>query len=152
MISLYPRETETHVLPFDKGEVFHRIEGILDQPFEYEGLLKVVQGRVGQDSFQINIRTRRHEFFMPLIQGTMESTSKGSIVFVTYSLFAVTRALLTFWTLLLPLLAFPWYFESGNPWTFAILTGAAVVIHLVARANFRLHQKTASKILNQLLT
>jgi hypothetical protein len=151
VIRLYPLKTETLVLPFDQSEVAQRIERVLNQPFVLEGFHKVVQGSVDNDAFKLSIRTRRHEFFMPLVQGTMEPTSKGSLVFVTYSLFPGTKALLTFGTLFLPLLALPWYLESKNPWVFAALSGLAVLIHVIARANFALHQKTARKIINNLL-
>jgi hypothetical protein len=151
VIPLYPRETETLVLPFDRLEMMQRIEGVLNQPFVLDGLPKIVQGNVNQDSFNLSIRTRRHEFFMPRVQGTMEATSKGTLVFVTYTLFPGTRALLTFWTLFLPLLAIPWYLESGSLWVFVGLTAVTVLMHVIARANFALHQKTARKIVNQLL-
>ncbi len=151
MISLYPRETETLVLPFSPPEVAQRIEAVLDQPFVDDGSHKVVEGSVNHEKFNLNIRTRRHEFFMSLIRGTMEPTSKGTLVFITYTLFPGTRALLTFWTLFLPILTIPWYLESRNAWVFAGLLGVTVLMHVVAWANFRLHQKTARKIVNQLL-
>ena len=88
---------------------------------------------------------------MPVIIGEVESTSKGSIVFLRYRLFPATRLLLGFWSFILPL-AFgfiAYHYSNIN----LLLGGLAflALVHAVAWANFRLHVKTSQGILRPIL-
>lgn len=58
-------------------------------------------GLVGKEKFRISRVIRRGETFLPLIEGKVEETPRGSIIFLTYRLFPVALFFLIFWSVVL---------------------------------------------------
>jgi hypothetical protein len=129
--------------------VMARIEREVTSPGK--GFAKTLTGWTRDNRFQLTIRLRRQQMFMPVIDGSVEATSKGSLIFLAYSLFPATRLLLTFWTLILPLVGIFTSHQYKNYWILAGCLGFATVIHLIAWANFRLHIKRTREMLHELL-
>ena len=151
MTSIYPHESETLVVALTREEIFLRLaKGIGNREVE-RGIPKTLQGWVNDDRFEMTVRLRRQQLFFPLIRGRVETSSKGSLIFITYSLFPGTRLLLSFWSIVLPLIAVGITAEYRNYWIPAIFGLFVVVIHIVARANFRLHLTTTRALLHNLL-
>lgn len=151
MISIYPHESETLVVALTREEILLRLaKGINGRELQ-RGAPKTLQGWVSDDRFEMTIRLRRQQLFFPLIRGRVETTSKGSLIFITYSLFPGTRLLISFWSIILPLIAVGITTQYKN-YLIPIIFGLfIIVIHIVARANFRLHLATTRNILHDLL-
>lgn len=151
MISLYPNETETLVVALMGEEIMLRLsEGINTTRFE-RGLPASLNGWVENGRFEVTVRLRRQQLFFPLVQGRIEKTTKGSLIFLSYKLFPGTRLLISFWSVILPLVAFFLTTQYHNYLIGIIFILFGIVIHIVARANFKLHLETTRSILHNLL-
>jgi hypothetical protein len=151
VIYLFPLQRETIVVPHHKVEIVQRVVDEIEAPLR-KGVQRNLTGWVENSDFQLTVRLRRQHLFMPLINGRIESTSKGSIVFLRYTLFPATRFLLLFWTIILPAVGF---FASRNYGSYTPLAGTMAVLiifHAVAWANFKLHLKNTRQLMTELLS
>lgn len=150
MITLFPNDSETIVKTDRLEDVLHKIAAEIESPFK--GLRSEnLTGWVRDNDFQLTIQLRRHHLFMPVVDGSVEKTSKGVIVFLRYTLFPATRVLLTFWTFILPVAGAFISFRYENYWILAGALALIAVVHGVAWANFKLHVKTTQKVLHRIL-
>jgi hypothetical protein len=150
VITLFPADSETYVVPETRDEVLLKISRELERT--PRGLVgQNLAGWIVGDDFQLTIQLRRQHMFMPVVTGTVESSSKGSIIFMNFRLFPATRLLLTFWAIVLPLAGLIVSYHYRN---FFILGGAIILlifIYLIAWLNFRLHMKTTRALLHRVL-
>lgn len=149
-MNIFPKESETLVLANSRDETILRVALEL-QDDVVPGVTRRVTGWLENDRFQLTIRLRRHHMFMPVVSGVIERTSKGSIVFLTYSLFASTRLLLMFWTVLLPLVGIIITIQQDNIWVFVGTIMAALSFLAIAWSNFKLHVKNTRELVHQML-
>jgi hypothetical protein len=149
---LYPSETESLVISHEWEEVSSRISRALDTPFTVNDMTLHLAGWIKDFQFELTVKMRRIQFFNPRVRGTIEATSKGSLLFITYSYFPGTKVLLTFWSVVLPLLSILFFIESGNALYPAGCFLLVIFIHVMARANFAMHMKLTRKILHELLS
>ncbi len=149
---LYPQETETHVIPHDFELVSSRLEAVIGRQVTISEVPRLIDGWLKDDKFQLTLRTRRQQLFVPLVNGRIESSSKGSLVFIDYALFPATKMLLTFWSVVLPLLAIVFYAGYGKAGTSSALLLFTVAIHIIAVLNFRFHVRIAKQMLRDLLS
>ena len=105
-------------------------------------------GRVGEDHFQLALRARRLNGFVPIATGKIEKTSSGCLIFLTYTLMPSTRFYLLFCSLIIMLCGALAAFVYKDVFLCLVATGAVVLIHVIAWANFKLHRKPLH---NQLL-
>lgn len=152
---LLPRKRETIVLPFPAREVYERIwksvkpvqDGILtldepDQQFLFNGWVK-------QDKFSISLKVARPQNFLPVITGIIEETSTGSIIFVKYRMFPVSKAFLLFWSVITLLIAL--FFGYMDRYIFATVSLVlGVSNYAVAVANFSIQVRRSSRVLRSL--
>jgi hypothetical protein len=139
VITLLPSSRETLVLPRSAKDIGERLAASTSskpflQPDEAELLFS---GWVKSDRFRIALRLRRHNHFIPLVIGTIDSTSSGCLVLLSYQLFPLTQILLYGWTCFLLLGGVIGIIFSNYP----SALGAAVIlglIHFIARSNFNL--------------
>jgi hypothetical protein len=151
VISIFPNDSETFVIPESREKVLERIASELEKPFT--GLKgENLTGSIRGSDFLLTIQLRRQHLFMPVINGTVEETSKGSIVFIEYSLFPGTRLLLAFWTLVLIVAGGFIAYQRHDLWLFAGSIAILIFFYVIAWANFRLHVKTTQKILYRILS
>ncbi len=148
---LLPRSRETIVLPFLAREVYERIwksvkpvkNGLLlieepEQPFLFNGWVK-------KDKFSISLKVARPQNFLPVMNGTIEETSTGSIIFVKYRMFPTSATFLVFWSVVTLLMAV--FFGYIGRYTFLVLSVALGVInYVVAVANFKIQVRRSSRI------
>jgi hypothetical protein len=151
VIQLYPIENETLVFSESREEIFLRLVKAVNNPIPDQGIPKTLKGWVEEDRFELTISLRRQHLFMPLIRGRIEQTSKGSLVFLSYMLFPATRLLITFWSLITPLVSFFIAYKYGNYWLVSLFILFIVLVHWVARVNFRLHFNSTRNILHTIL-
>lgn len=156
MISLLPSYSETIVTPLQRTKVVTCFEGATAQSIEWDQSFilpqdKLFYGYVHDHHFQLALRALRLFSFNPLVQGKLESTPAGCIIFLKYQLFVLTRIILLFWSgflvvggLLLSVLKNNYWYSVG-----AILILTA--IHLIVHANFRLHLKPTQRAIFDLI-
>lgn len=156
MISLLPSYSETIVTSLLPVDISERIERATANTVYWNEELKLTHnkpfyGFVHQHHFQIALRNMRLFSFSPLVFGAIETTTNGSILFLRFRLFVLTRVMLVFWTILIVSGSFfvAWYQHSG--WYIAgafLLTG---FIHWVAWSNFKMQLKPTRQAILQML-
>lgn len=144
VISLFPSLFETIVLPLKANDVEERIESGIQR--------QVFYGRLDGSRFQLTAKVVRPTVFQPVLCGTIESTSRGSIIWLHYRLLRSTRLYLSFCSaLLLPAVGvIAW--NKQHPWYAA--TGLAVVLMVwwIAKTNLKLQSALARQVLLDQLT
>ena len=142
------------VLPKPADEVYHILtkatsHNLFEQPNEQQLLFN---GWVRETRFRISLRQRRATHYIPLVIGQIETTSTGSLLFLDYILFPMTRLLLTLWTIFLILGSLIVWFQTKN--IFILPSGLAIIvlIHAIVRSNFSLQLKPTQEAMHNLLT
>ena len=142
-------------MPFPAREVYERIwksvkpvkEGLLileepEHPFLFNGWVK-------KDKFSISLKVARPQNFLPVMNGNIEETSAGSIIFVKYRLFPTSTAFLLFWSVITLLMAV--FFGYIGRYVFAgISIALGISNYAVAVANFKIQVRRSSRVLRSL--
>ena len=153
MITLLPSYQETLVLPRSAKDIEERLSASTSskpflQPDEAELLFS---GWIKPDRFRIALRLRRPNHFIPLVIGTIDSTSSGCLISLSYQLFPHTRFLLYGWTGFLLLGGTIGLLIFRN---YPSALGAAVVlvlIHAITRSNFKLQLRLTRETLHRVV-
>ena len=127
---ILPLRRETIVLDMDSEDALARVQyatgkrqGKLDRPVTFVG-------KVTDTGFNISRYLSRPENFMPQIQGTIESTNQGSILFLKYTLQFSSRMFVIFWTITTLMFAlFLWYIHTR--WHLGAISLAVLVLNIV---------------------
>ncbi|TDQ17439.1 hypothetical protein DFQ04_2092 [Algoriphagus boseongensis] len=115
-MNLLPYHTETLVSVLSKKEVLGHLMRVtrevnfMDTRTQGGPEIKF-NGMIGQEGFRISRSIRRGETFLPLMRGKVESTPRGSIIFLTYQLFPGAIFFLSFWSIVL--LGFTAFYFAG---------------------------------------
>ncbi|MEJ2003950.1 MAG: hypothetical protein P8X57_03080 [Cyclobacteriaceae bacterium] len=98
-MTIIPYKTETLVSTLPPNEVLLRLH-LATMPAEKreKGSDMVFQGIIADDHFRISQNLRHPNNFVPMIEGTLDETSHGSIIFIKYKLFFSSVMFLVFWT------------------------------------------------------
>jgi GT2 family glycosyltransferase len=109
-------------------------------------------GTIADYKFRISKKISHADNFLPLIVGKIESSSKGSILFITYRMFPSTLVFMGFFCLMLLLAALFFLLVEKN-WTtsvflFFILTG----IYLISVLDFNQKVKISRTLLEKILS
>lgn len=105
-MNLLPFHSETLVSALSKEEVLgHLIRvtrevNFLDARTQQDSKIRF-NGMIGQEGFRISRAIKKGDSFLPLITGEVESTPRGSIIFIRYRLFPTTVFFLGFWSIIL---------------------------------------------------
>ena len=151
MINLTPQKTKTLVVPLTAHEVLIRLDKATNPPDESPNKFTPLMGRVGEDRFQLALRARRPNGFVPIATGKIEKTSNGCLIFVNYTLMPSTRFYLLFCSLVIMLLGALTAFYSKNILLSLVALASVALIHLIAWANFKLHRKPLHNTLLEVL-
>ena len=109
-----PFGRETLVSALSKEEVLDRLAAVT-RGTRTEGLPEIrplFNGLVEADGFRLSRVIEKGDNFLPLLLGKVEDTPRGSILFLRYQLFSITRFFLWFWTGIL--LGFSLFFFLGS--------------------------------------
>ena len=109
-----PFGRETLVSALSKEELLERLAAVT-RGTRAEGLPEprpLFYGQVEEHGFRISRVIERGDNFLPLLLGKVEDTPRGSILFLRYQLFSITRFFLWFWTGIL--LGFSLFFFLGS--------------------------------------
>ncbi len=116
IVNLLPFHNETLVSALTKEEVLGHLRRVtrevnfLDARTLQDSNIRF-NGIIGREEFRVSRAIKRGDSFLPLMKGEVESTPRGSIIFVKYSLFPTTILFLSFWSAVL--LAFAAYYLVG---------------------------------------
>lgn len=115
-MNFLPFHSETLVSALSKKEVLgHLIRvtrevNFLDARTQQDSKIQF-NGMIGQEGFRISRAIKRGDSFLPQICGEVESTPRGSIIFLKYKMFPATVFFLAFWSIVL--LAFSVFYFSA---------------------------------------
>jgi len=152
----FPSHSEVLVSTFNKMEVIHRLGKVTKNVnfLDYEARNTKghrFNGNLEEDSFSISLVIDKGDSFLPLIKGKFETTPKGCILFLKYSLFPSSVFFLAFWTFVTILLTlfFGLIIENSN---YALITFfLGLGNYLFAWAYFKRKIKVSQAIFHELL-
>jgi hypothetical protein len=156
VINLLPSSSETIVTSLEMDEINTRLAKstantvVWDQEFKMASD-KVFYGFVHNGNFQLALRNMRLLAFTPMMYGKIEGAASGSIVFLNFKLFVLTRALLIFWSFFLIITGTVMSFIKTHHWPILAALGIMLLFHLIAWANFRQQLKPMRAALFKLL-
>lgn len=95
----------TYILPFDKNRLLIHLK-YLTKPYgekpnrkkDYERYR--FTGKIEKNTFRLSRTVLEPNNFLSIAEGTIEATSKGSLLQIKYKTFKFTRTLIWFWTFL----------------------------------------------------
>lgn len=146
-MNLLPFHSETIVLPYDAREVADKLwkitypisegEEIPDRQrktFKFNGWVK-------NEKFRISRQIKAPENFLPIICGTIEATSSGSILLVRYKMFFSSKVFLIFWSITTLLITL-FFLISYKIYIYAFLSfSIGIVNYAIAIVNFNIQVK-----------
>ena len=156
MPNLLPYHSETLVSALTKEEVLGHLIRVtrnvdfVDARTQLDPKIRF-NGTVSQDGFRISRVIRRGDSFLPLVTGEVESTARGSIIFVRYRLFPTTVFFLAFWTFVLMAFAAYYFFGEQNINYGSVCGGLGVVNYLMALYFFQRQVKASREIFHELI-
>ncbi|MFZ1805794.1 MAG: hypothetical protein WAU36_01150 [Cyclobacteriaceae bacterium] len=154
-MTLLPSHYETFVLNQPSLEAIQKIQKVTTNKVllqNQEGTQFRFSGWMRENGFRISLKISRPNNYIPLVVGRIETTSSGCIIFVTYTLFPVTKMFLLFWSLFIMLAGF---FTSYQYQSFLYLTLSFIilgVVHWVTWSNFKIQLKLTRQTLLEVLT
>ncbi len=156
-MALLPNRTEMLILPDEAevvcGKLLLATRLIVNNELTEAKDNHLFNGWIGKDfQFKISRRTRHPEHYLPLISGSIEPTSVGSIVFVKYSLFYSTALLFWIWMslTLTGSLVFSFGFQEYLYGGVCALSG--LLYYILLMVNFGMQVKKDRETLNKLFS
>ncbi len=155
-MNLLPVHSETLVSILSKEEVLaHLVRTTREVNFldarTQQGKGIRFNGMVSKKTFRISQVIKRGDSFLPLITGQVESTPRGSIIFVNYRLFPGTVFFLVFWSVVLLAFAGYYFFGEDNISYSCICLGLAILNYALSMYFFRRQVKTSREVFHELI-
>ena len=127
---ILPLRKETLVLELSVSEAADRLRYVTGKRSSKPDRPVIFVGRVDDERFNITRYLSRPENYMPQVEGKFESTSKGSILFLRYTLQFSSRMFVVFWTVTTLMFAmFLWFVQTR--WQLAVISLAVLVFNVV---------------------
>ncbi len=105
----------------------------------------IFNGWVKDQKFRISLLIKQPQSFLPLVNGTIASTSKGCLVECKYSLFFSTQLFLAFWSIITAGLTILYTFVDYQPTHAIFAFTLGVGNYVIALSNFDLHFKRTQR-------
>lgn len=154
---LLPLKRETIVLPFSAEEVekklwFHifPIKPGETMPDKRDELF-LLNGWIKDRKFKVSRKLRSPENFLPMMQGSIEETSRGSLLFIQYNLFFSSIFFLIFWSVITLFMTFFFIYFYGILLYGVISLLLGVGNYVVAVANFNIQARKSRAVLEEIL-
>lgn len=151
-MTLLPEESETLIVAHDWNEVLHRLNAVTSPQILKPGARPtILSGWIKDDRFQLIVRQRRLNSFMPVAEGTIDPTANGCLIFLRYRLMPFTRVYLMLWTVIALASGISLTIHYNN--VFVGLASIAIIalMHGVAWANFKMHMRPLHDIIFKVL-
>ncbi|MCC5939627.1 MAG: hypothetical protein JJU34_20270 [Lunatimonas sp.] len=123
----------------------------LEPSFSEKEVQTVFNGSISDKGFHLSKVITRADSFLPLVHGTIESSLKGSILFIEYSLFPGSRFFLAFWSIISLLLAVFFSALYGDHAVGALCLTAGMGNWLFSWSNFNRKVRDTKQTLHRLL-
>lgn len=155
---VWPTDRETLVLPVSAREVTERLRTATQPPPKRDVLFTPYQadylfnGRVSEQTFQLSRKITRPNNFLPLVDGAIEATSQGCLVFVRYRLFTATIIFLTFWSVMTTGFAVYLAMHEQLYHYAALSLGVGIINYAVAVLNFRKQVVISRRVIREVLS
>tara|TARA_R110002020_G_scaffold416282_1_gene625589 strand:- start:271 stop:756 length:486 start_codon:yes stop_codon:yes gene_type:complete len=155
-LNLLPYDSETLVSSLSKEEVLGHLTRVtrevnfLDQRTQAKSEI-IFNGLVGRNGFRISKVIDRGDTFLPLILGKVESTARGSIIFIKYGLFPGALFFLAFWSFVLTAFTAFYCFLIPNYTYASICFTLALVNYMVAMYFFNRQVKSSRAVFHKLI-
>lgn len=97
----WPYKRETIVSSLSEKELMTRLDLITSPPVRSKKYLDQKASFIGtldKNHFRISPKVNAPENFLPIIEGTIDTTSMGCIIFLKFKLFFSSMMFLTFWS------------------------------------------------------
>ena len=104
-MNLLPIHKETFVSQLSPPNLMRRLGRETSPIRRSESGTKTFQGILDEDRFRISQRIVQPNNYVPLIEGEVEATRRGSLVFITHKLFFSSFLFLSFWSVMCMALA-----------------------------------------------
>jgi hypothetical protein len=104
---------------------------------EFELSENTFQGMLEEDRFRISQQIKQPNNYVPLIEGVVEPTRHGSLVFITYKLFFSSFIFLAFWSVICLALAIFLALSIQNYVYAALALGLGALNYVITVLNFR---------------
>jgi hypothetical protein len=152
----FPNHTEVLVSAFSKKEVVDRLGKVTKNVnfLDYEARIAKghkFNGTLEEDRFSVSLVIDKGDSFLPLIKGKLETTPKGCILFLKYSLFPSSVFFLAFWTIVTLLLTLFFGWVAKNLWYALITFLLGLGNYLFAWAYFKRKIRISQGIFYELL-
>jgi hypothetical protein len=153
VIAWLPHESETLIVGHDWDVVLQRLAAASSPEIIQLGRTpSPLTGWIKDDRFQLMVRQRRPNSFTPVIEGKIDPTSSGCIIFLSYKLMPVTRMYLTLWTAIVLLSAAILLFHYRDLTLGLGALAMLLLIHVIAWANFKLHKRPLHDLIFKVLS
>lgn len=155
-MNLLPYHSETLVSALSKKEILgHLIRvtrevNFLDSRTQLNSKIKF-NGMIGQEGFRISKAINRGNTFLPLISGEVESTGRGSIIFMRYRLFPGAIFFLAFWSIVLLGFAAYYILAIDNLANGLICFGLALINYILGVFFFHRQVKASRDVFHELI-
>ncbi|EOZ92000.1 fumarate hydratase [Indibacter alkaliphilus LW1] len=151
-----PFQSEVLVTGLEKSEVLQRLDLVTRNVnfLDYEARQKKgfeFNGIVHQDGFRLSLVIDKADSFLPLIQGKVEESGKGSILFLEYKLFPGSVFFLGFWTIVTLVLFFFFGLMAEKPLYALVSLALGISNYLFAWSHFKRKTKSSQEIFHRLL-
>lgn len=149
---LFPYQERTLVSSFTKEEVIGKIasrtrilkeETLVDSP--------LFNGRFTNGQFRLSLFVRSSQNYLPLVNGKVEDTSLGSILFLELRLFPAAKLYLIFSSLMALLIGLTFLLIAGSILAGVVAFGLGVANYLLMAVNFRRKAKETISALEAIL-
>ena len=147
---------KTYILPFSSSTFLSELQRVTkpygETPNRKKDFLNYhFTGKITPTTFQITRTVAEPNNFLFIAQGSVESSSKGCIIFVRFKMFAFTKFLMIFFGLL-GLLATLFLLVHEQNWLYGGVTGVFTCIHtLVCLLNLKRQHQLVQTMLEEFI-
>ena len=137
----------------DWDVVLERLSEVTTDQVNYVGKPpKALAGWIKEDRFQLIICQRRPNSFAPVVEGKIDPTSTGCLIFLEYRLMPMTRMYLVLWTIIALISGIVLAIYYANFILGLAALGIIALIHAIAWGNFNIHWKPLHDVIFKVLS
>lgn len=155
MIAVLPKSSRTLVTILKPQEVFQRLRDATTRQVLMQNKVSlrdvVFVGSVQPDRFNISLKVRRPNSFLPVIRGRLEPTQSGCLIFMNAFLFTSTRTYLIFWLLFVLVAGLIVSRQYASPYMLAAPLLLDLIILWISWANFKMQLRITMRALDNVL-
>jgi hypothetical protein len=149
----WPEKNETLVLPLSRAQVCNVLDKNirpLEKGYRRYDPAFLFNGWIKKEKFCISRLIRHPDNFLPLINGHIDATSRGSLLYLRYRLFPSTLYFLIFWSILTVMMAVFFFVVYGLFWYGIVSLSLGAMNYLVTILKFNKEFQRTQLLIRQL--